>query len=305
MVTGTADEVVETGALAAKDEDTVAGEVELVVVLGAALVEADDPDVVLLQVFEGADEIDDTGDAEVLGGPGAGFDGHGTEGGGAALGEDDAIDAGAVGHAEERAEVLGIFDAIEGEEQTGGGGLAGRPRERGEEIFNAESLLRVHEGDNALVHGSPSDLGKLLTGLLADADAGLTALGNEAGEAVIVALAGDEHMVKAALAGTKCFFHRMQAVENFHRNSVEDGRVWASIARFGLEAAYFGLLKPRAQVKSFDAVLEAAGKPLYWVIARVPFDLKKEWPGWKTRRVRGEINGFEFRTSLFPTAEGK
>ncbi len=284
MVTGTADEVVETGALAAKDEDTVAGEVELVVVLGAALVEADDPDVVLLQVFEGADEIDDTGDAEVLGGPGAGFDGHGTEGGGAALGEDDAIDAGAVGHAEERAEVLGIFDAIEGEEQTGGGGLAGRPRERGEEIFNAESLLRVHEGDNALVHGSPSDLGKLLTGLLADADAGLTALGNEAGEAVIVALAGDEHMVKAALAGTKCFFHRMQAVENFHRNSVEDGRVWASIARFGLEAA---------------------GKPLYWVIARVPFDLKKEWPGWKTRRVRGEINGFEFRTSLFPTAEGK
>lgn len=62
---------------------------------------------------------------------------------------------------------------------------------------------------------------------------------------------------------------------------------------------------PRSQVKSFNAVLEAAGKPLYWVIARVPFDLKKEWPAWSSRRVRGEINGFAFRTSLFPSAEGK
>ena len=57
--------------------------------------------------------------------------------------------------------------------------------------------------------------------------------------------------------------------------------------------------------KSFRAVLESAGKPLYWVVVRVPFDLKKQWPEWRNRRVRGEINGFAFRTSLFPGSQGE
>ena len=47
--------------------------------------------------------------------------------------------------------------------------------------------------------------------------------------------------------------------------------------------------------KSFSAVLETTGTNLHWVIARVPVDLKKAWPGWGGRRVRGEINGFAFR----------
>jgi uncharacterized protein YdeI (YjbR/CyaY-like superfamily) len=56
--------------------------------------------------------------------------------------------------------------------------------------------------------------------------------------------------------------------------------------------------------KSFSAVLEATGTDLHWVIARVPVDLKKAWPGWGGRRVRGEINGFAFKTSLFPGPGG-
>jgi len=52
--------------------------------------------------------------------------------------------------------------------------------------------------------------------------------------------------------------------------------------------------------KTFKALLEAAGDSLHWVIARVPFDIAKAWPERKGRRVRGEINGFAFRTSLFP-----
>ena len=55
--------------------------------------------------------------------------------------------------------------------------------------------------------------------------------------------------------------------------------------------------------KSFSAVLESTGTNLHWVIARVPVDLKKAWPGWGGRRVRGEINGFAFHTTLFPTTE--
>ena len=45
MVAGAADEVVQARALAAEDENAVAGQVELVVVGCAALVETDDPEI--------------------------------------------------------------------------------------------------------------------------------------------------------------------------------------------------------------------------------------------------------------------
>src|ERR1700738_2178413 len=57
--------------------------------------------------------------------------------------------------------------------------------------------------------------------------------------------------------------------------------------------------------KSFTALLEAAGESLHWVIARVPCDIAKAWPERNGRRVRGEINGFAFRTSLFPERGAK
>lgn len=58
--------------------------------------------------------------------------------------------------------------------------------------------------------------------------------------------------------------------------------------------------KPR----TFKAILESTGDRLRWVIARVPFDIAKAWPERNGRRVRGTINGFEFRTSLFPEKGG-
>jgi uncharacterized protein YdeI (YjbR/CyaY-like superfamily) len=56
--------------------------------------------------------------------------------------------------------------------------------------------------------------------------------------------------------------------------------------------------------KSFRAVLEARTTRPRFVMARVPGDLKKQWPDWKSRRVLGTINGFVFRTTLFPFAKG-
>lgn len=56
--------------------------------------------------------------------------------------------------------------------------------------------------------------------------------------------------------------------------------------------------------RSFTARLEADGTALNWVVARVPFDMTKVWPVRKGRRVRGEIEGFAFRTSLFPDSHG-
>ena len=57
---------------------------------------------------------------------------------------------------------------------------------------------------------------------------------------------------------------------------------------------------PATPRKSFTALLEPDGTALKWVIARVPFDIAKAWPVRNGRRVRGEIVGFAFRTSLFP-----
>jgi uncharacterized protein YdeI (YjbR/CyaY-like superfamily) len=56
--------------------------------------------------------------------------------------------------------------------------------------------------------------------------------------------------------------------------------------------------------KSFTAVLEPLQNGLCWVVARIPFDAAKAWPERRGMRVRGEIEGFAFRTSLFASKPG-
>ena len=51
--------------------------------------------------------------------------------------------------------------------------------------------------------------------------------------------------------------------------------------------------------RKFRATLEPDHTRLKWVIVRVPFDPARVWKDKKSRRVRGTINGFSFRTSLF------
>jgi hypothetical protein len=114
VVAGAADEIVQAGAFPAEDEDAVAAEVELVVVGSAAFVEADDPDVLFFQFLQGADKVDDAGDAQMFGGSCAGFYGDGAQRRSSAFGEDYAVDAGAIGYAEKCSEILRIFDAVEG-----------------------------------------------------------------------------------------------------------------------------------------------------------------------------------------------
>lgn len=61
---------------------------------------------------------------------------------------------------------------------------------------------------------------------------------------------------------------------------------------------------PASGAKSFRAELERTKSSLNWVIVRMPFDVAKVWGSRGRLRVRGEINGFPFRTALFPTKEG-
>jgi len=57
--------------------------------------------------------------------------------------------------------------------------------------------------------------------------------------------------------------------------------------------------------KTFKAVLEPDQTRLRWVVARIPFDPAEAWPVRRGLRVRGEIEGFAFRTSLFAGPRGQ
>lgn len=61
---------------------------------------------------------------------------------------------------------------------------------------------------------------------------------------------------------------------------------------------------PKPIAKSFKATLERMRSNLGWVIIRIPLDVPKVWGVRGMLRVKGEINGFAFRTSLFPTGKG-
>ncbi|HEX4652024.1 MAG TPA: YdeI/OmpD-associated family protein [Granulicella sp.] len=54
------------------------------------------------------------------------------------------------------------------------------------------------------------------------------------------------------------------------------------------------------RAKQFQAVLEKGDRALGWTVARVPFVPAEVWKKRVRLRVKGEVNGFPFRTSLFP-----
>lgn len=63
--------------------------------------------------------------------------------------------------------------------------------------------------------------------------------------------------------------------------------------------------KPKIAPKRFEARLERMRSRLNWIIVHIPFDAAKLWGTRGQIKVKGEINGFAFRTSLFPTREGR
>lgn len=63
--------------------------------------------------------------------------------------------------------------------------------------------------------------------------------------------------------------------------------------------------RTRGGRKAFTSLLEPDGTALKWTIARVPFDIATAWPVRNGRRVRGEIEGFAFRTTLVAYPSGK
>ncbi len=165
VVAGLFDQVVQARAFAAQHQHAVGVEVEVGVVGGSALVETEHPDVLLLELFERADEVGDAGDADVLGGSGGGLGDRGGDRGRAAFGQDDAVDARAVGGAKQRAEVVGVFDAVEGDEE-----LVLAVGFGDEQVFDGEELAVAQDGEDTLVGVGFSEAGELVAGLDVDPD---------------------------------------------------------------------------------------------------------------------------------------
>jgi uncharacterized protein YdeI (YjbR/CyaY-like superfamily) len=63
-------------------------------------------------------------------------------------------------------------------------------------------------------------------------------------------------------------------------------------------------MAPKTVLKSFSAVLTRSGNTLNWVVIKIPFDAARLWGVRGQLRVKGDINGFAFRTSLFPAGNG-
>ena len=208
MIAGAADELVQTVAFASEDDYGIGREIVVVVAGGAALVESDAPDVLLLELLEGAYEIDDAGDTDVLGGSGGGFDGDGAEWRGATLGEEHAVHSGGVGGAEERTEVLGVFDAVECEQEAGFGAC--------EQVLNVEEFAGADYGDDALMRGGFGQTGEFFFWLKPQADPAFAACVDDLLQPLIMPFAGDAYVVKLPAPGTQSLFDRVQAVQNLH-----------------------------------------------------------------------------------------
>jgi uncharacterized protein YdeI (YjbR/CyaY-like superfamily) len=56
--------------------------------------------------------------------------------------------------------------------------------------------------------------------------------------------------------------------------------------------------------RKFEGTLRPDGTGLQWTVVTVPFDPTKVWAKRQRLRVRGTINGFAFRTSLFRERNG-
>ena len=212
MIAGAADQIVQPGTLAPQNKHGIGPEIVVVVIRGGALVQTDAPEVALLQHFKGANQIDHARQAEMLGSSRRGLDSDGAERGRPALGQQDSVDACSFGGAQQRAQVLRVFDAVESQHQAGFGAL--------EEVFHAEKLALPDHCDHSLVGGGARDLGEGVAGLGADRNARRSAEGHNLGQAAGIALgeafAGHANVVKLPGSGTQRLLDRVEAVDGFH-----------------------------------------------------------------------------------------
>jgi RNA polymerase sigma-70 factor (ECF subfamily) len=219
VVAGALHQVVQAGAFAAQHQAAILAEVEVVVIGLASLIQADNPDILLLHRLQRAGKIDHLRHAHVLAGAGGGLGDHRRERRRAAFGQNHAVHARAIGRAQQSTQVVRVFHTIERQKKA----LAGRPGRKVQQVFQGEELALPQKSHDPLVGIRPGVAAQLIAGLGADANVGRPAQLQhplQPGIAASFAFAGNADVVNAAGAGAQRLFHRMQTVKNIHPSSV-------------------------------------------------------------------------------------
>jgi RNA polymerase sigma-70 factor, ECF subfamily len=212
VIAGAANQVVQARAFASEDDYSIRREIEAVVILGAALIEAHAPQVVFAELLERANHVDYAGEPQMLGRACRGFYRSRAERRGTAFRKQDAVHSGSFRAAQQSAEVLRVLDTVQGQHQA---------RLRAfEEVFEVEKRAFADRGDDSLVRGGAREAGEGIPRLQASSDPGLAAEVENRGEAMIVSLlvafAGEADVVEATRAGAQGLLDRVQAVQKFH-----------------------------------------------------------------------------------------
>jgi hypothetical protein len=59
-----------------------------------------------------------------------------------------------------------------------------------------------------------------------------------------------------------------------------------------------------AKTKQFKAILTSGGRGKEWPVIKIPFDVEKDFGSNARVSVQGTVNGFAFRSSIFPVGDG-
>ena len=186
--------------------------IDLGVGLVGIFVEANEPVAGLLQFFHGTGEIGDLCDGEMRESSGGGASDRVGESGGAAFGDDDAVCSGGERGANDGAEVVGVFDAVEKDDETtlAIGGVGG-----GENVFECGGSAGGGDSDDALMIAGVGKAIELSAVFEADGDAALARELHDFFDAGVLPAFGDEDAVEG-VAGFEGFADGVDAGETVH-----------------------------------------------------------------------------------------
>jgi hypothetical protein len=105
--------------------------------------------------------------------------------------QNNAIDAGAIGGAEQRSQVVGVFDAIKSKEEPVPVCLAGR-----QQVLNSEELALPNDRQDALMRIGAGKPGELVPGFERYADPGGAAKLDQPFQAIISTLPSNSDMIE-------------------------------------------------------------------------------------------------------------
>jgi hypothetical protein len=201
----TGDVLMQACTLSAEYESRRGGVFDAVVLIRATRVEAIDPEAGLFEMLQRARDVGDSHDGNMRQGAGGGAGHCSGEAGGAALGDYDGGGARGMRGADDRAEVVGIFDAVEHYVQAASGGG----------VFDRGETLHRSNGDDSLMSRTAGGAVQMIASFKADGDCAFAAQIDDFLDASAAGALGDQNAIERA-AGPQSFAYRMNSSQRRH-----------------------------------------------------------------------------------------